>query len=162
MGELSSPIRSSPCGYTQSLFNRNQHKGRFGWETAHRQSRSCSSSLVGLTKAQDRLWERPLDRAVSWRGTRVSVVREARQKSCRHRDALDGFDPSSTLIRANAPPFLSHPGGVTDSAGGRKQQGRDQCDAKDVKESRPGTRNKERNHGSQGTALTLSKGAFVV
>jgi len=66
-------------------------------------------------------------------------------------------------MRADAPPFLSHPGRETDFAGGGgEQQGRDQYGVKDIKEGHPGIRNQGKKHGSQETTLTVPKGAFIV
>ena len=88
-------------------------------------------------KAQGRQWARSLDRVVIWRDTGVPKVREVRPNSCKQRVYLDGVDPGSTFIRTDAPPFPPYLGGDTDSTSGGEQQGRDQCDTKDVKESHP-------------------------
>ena len=50
---------------------------------------------------------------------------------------INGFDPGSPFIIAEAPPFLSHSGVGALSANGREQNGRDQCD---VKWAHPGVR----------------------
>ena len=118
--------------------------------------------MAESAKAQDRQWPRSWDHVVILRDTGVPKVREARQNSCKQRVYIDGFDPSSTFIRSDAPPFPPYLGGDAGSISGGEQQGRDQCDAKDVKKSlHRGTRNKEKNHGSRGIASTLSKCAFI-
>lgn len=99
-------------------------------------------------KVPGRQWQLPWDRVVIWRDTGVSEVKEARQNSCRQRNDLDSLDPRSTFGRTDVPPFPSHLGGVTEPADGGEQQGRDQRDAKDVKEHHTEPGNQGRKAGA--------------
>ena len=44
---------------------------------------------------------------------------------------IDGLDPSSAFLLAEAPPFLSDLGGQALSTDGGEQKGREQCGDKD-------------------------------
>lgn len=73
-----------------------------------------------------------------WQDTGVVKFSKGRQYSDKQERDLDGIDPRSTFIRADAPPFPSHPRDITVPENGCEQKCRDQCDAKGIK-SHPGT-----------------------
>lgn len=71
---------------------------------------------------------------------RVGSTQESRKN-------LDGIDPRSTILWAEAPPILSHVGGSTMPTGGCEQKGRDQCDMEDMKKNHPSAREWETEDG---------------
>ena len=75
-----------------------------------------------------------------WQDTGVVEFSRGRQHSGERGTDIDGIDPRSTFIRGDAPPFPSHPRGTAVAANGCKQKCGNECDAKGVKRSHPGTR----------------------
>ena len=91
-------------------------------------------------KLRGRQWLQSRDCAVTWQDTLVPTFsKERHPDSGEQKKDLDGVHPRGTFIRADAPPLPSYLGSGAVSANGCEREGRDQCDAKDVKKDHPCT-----------------------
>ena len=125
------------------------------YKTPNRRIENCPRLATGSTKAQDPRWGQSRSRAVSLPDTGAAIFSKCRMRANKCKKYLNGIEPGSTFTRAEASPFLPHRRGGATSTDVREEEGVDDRDAEDVKESHPFLR-------MQGTRIKAPGATLIV